>query len=48
METNVVMENYVVAIKRAYDIIRSVEALQVSENWYMEVDKVINAATVGG
>lgn len=43
IETNVIMEDYDVAIERAYDIIRSLEALQASQKIdYLEVDKVIN------
>jgi len=44
IETNVVMEDYDVAIERAYDIIRSLEALQASQKIdYVKVDKIINS-----
>ena len=43
IETNLVMEDYDVAIERAYDIIRSLKALQASQKIdYAEVDKIIN------
>ena len=44
IETNVVKEDYDVAIERAYDIIRSLEALQASQKIdYVKVDKIINS-----
>ncbi|MGE7672948.1 hypothetical protein ACQKMV_05090 [Lysinibacillus sp. NPDC094403] len=43
MEVNLVMEDYDVAIERAYDIIRSLEALQASQKINYEVDIVINS-----
>lgn len=44
IETNVVMEDYDIAIERAYDIIRSLEALQASQKIdYVEIDMVINS-----
>ncbi|KOS64658.1 hypothetical protein AN161_01155 [Lysinibacillus sp. FJAT-14222] len=44
IETNVVMEEYDVATERAYDIIRSLEALQSSQKIdYVKVDKIINS-----
>lgn len=44
IETHVVMEDYDIAIERAYDIIRSLEALQASQKIdYVEVDMVINS-----
>ncbi|MGE7947938.1 hypothetical protein [Lysinibacillus sp. NPDC093688] len=42
LEVNVVIEDYEVAIERAYDIIRSLEALQASQKIdYVKVDKII-------
>lgn len=42
IETNLILEDYDVAIERAYDIIRSLEALQGSQKIdFAEVDKVI-------
>ena len=44
IETNVVMEDYDVAIERAYDIIRSLEELQANQKIdYGKVDKIINS-----
>lgn len=42
IESNMILEDYDVAIERAYDIIRSLEAFQGSQKIdFAEVDKVI-------
>jgi hypothetical protein len=44
IETNVVMEDYDVAIERAYDIIRSLEELQANQKIdYVKLDKLIHS-----
>ena len=43
IETNMVMEDYDLAIERAYDIIRSLEVLQTTPNIdYSAVDQIID------